>query len=147
MEFTEFVLLFAGIICLTLGFTGFCISIDPLNLIMETPEFDITDYNQCSNLTLIGTAECLQRFVSTFYNYTVRIDTYKSLDNIKENGGDCFDYSNLYVEMAKSLGFKAETHKLPTHMFAVIYDETGYVVIDMLSPNKYFKYGKVKDEE
>lgn len=96
---------------------------------------DISDYKQCKNLSLINTASCLENYVLTFYNYTIREDSYHSLEDVKENGGDCYDYSNLYVTMAESLGYKGKTTKITNtdkyaHQFAVIYDEKHYCILD-----------------
>lgn len=104
---------------------------------------NINDYMQCSNLSLIDTANCLQDYVVGFYNFTVRKDVPHSLEDIKANGGDCHDYALLYEDMTKTLGFKAQTVKIITseklaHRFAVIFDESHYCILDQIfKPNCY----------
>jgi len=98
----------------------------------------VTDYNNCSNLSFENTTICLVDYVRTFYNYTVRDDIERDLEDIKNNGGDCYDYSILYEKMAKSLGLNATTFSFfgtSGHRFAIIYDYemTGYCQIDELN--------------
>lgn len=89
----------------------------------------------CENYSLVETASCLNYKVRGIFNYTVRPDTVKSYDDILMNGGDCFDYSTLYVRAAGELGFKGEVYDYFLndefgHSFAVIYDDSGYCVLD-----------------
>lgn len=102
---------------------------------------DVTDYSQCINLSLVSTADCLQDYTKTFYNYTIREDTRKPMEDIKANGGDCYDYAWLYVDMAHSLGYESQfvqivnTNKT-AHGIAIISSEEGYCVLDQISaPN------------
>jgi hypothetical protein len=53
----------------------------------------LTDINSCQNKSLQETSQCLQDYVATFYNYTVRSDIPRTLEDIKANGGDCYDYT------------------------------------------------------
>jgi len=99
----------------------------------------VDGYLKCKNLSVKETAYCLRDFVSTFYNYTIRDDFPKSLENIMENGGDCYDYSLLYEKMAKEIGFYATTKSIwgddgSGHKFAIIWDRnlTGYCKLDLL---------------
>lgn len=98
----------------------------------------IENFTDCENLSLFETSSCLVNYVRPFYNYTIRADTSKSLDDIKQNGGDCYDYSNLYKTMANTLDYKSNVIKLVgdevNHDFVVIWDEnlTGYCIIDQL---------------
>ena len=95
----------------------------------------------CNNLSLEDSAICLRDYVKTFYNYTVRDDTEKTLEDIKLNGGDCYDYSLLYEKLAKGLGFYSDTKSIFTenegHKFAIIWNDnlTNYCTIDQLTVN------------
>ena len=98
----------------------------------------ITDYTNCSNLSVKNTTECLVNYVRPFYNYTVRDDIERDLEDIKLNGGDCYDYSILYEKMSKSLGLNSTTFSFfgtSGHRFAVIYDYemTSYCQVDGLN--------------
>lgn len=98
----------------------------------------IDDYKNCSNLSVNETTKCLVNYVNYIYNYTVRDDIDRTLEDIKSNGGDCYDYSKLYEKMAISLGLNSETYAFygsSGHRFAIIYDYemTEYCQIDMLN--------------
>ena len=97
----------------------------------------LTDDNMsCANLSLADTSFCLRDYVGTFYNYTVREDVKRTLSDIKENGGDCFDYSYIYFEMLKSLGFNTEIIRIEgvstAHVFTLTWDNniTTYCKLD-----------------
>lgn len=96
------------------------------------------DFN-CSNLSVKETSYCLVNYVSTFYNYTLRKDTDKTLEDIKLNGGDCYDYSNLYKKLAEELGYHAKVYSFFNesigHSFTIIYDEnmTAYCHVSLLN--------------
>jgi hypothetical protein len=109
---------------------------------------NITEYQQCSNLSLQETATCLRDYVATFYNYTVRDDTPKTLEDIKASGGDCYDYSLLYVQMANELGFYAkkitiDSSNTTAHAITIISGDYAYCLMEQtlqpichtLSPN------------
>lgn len=106
---------------------------------LQTPAFPLdknVSLEECRNQGLEETAYCLRNYVNGFYNYTVRPDTKKTFQDIKANGGDCYDYSQLYKSMAEELGFSAQvTAIVPQgsmvgHAIAEIYDDTGYCVMD-----------------
>lgn len=92
----------------------------------------------CENLSLSKTVNCLVRNVRPFYKYNrTEGNVPFSLEEIKEHGGDCWDYSYLYSEAAKELGFGYRYLKYPmnekeSHIFLIIYDEGGYCLIDQL---------------
>lgn len=94
---------------------------------------NISDVEQCNNLPLEETVYCLKDYVNGFYKYVPRNDTFISLDDLKQNGGDCSDYSKLYKSMADQLNLKAQIinifpDKGEGHSFTIIYDKnlTGY---------------------
>lgn len=140
--FESFVLLVSGIIlgiCIT---NLFEISVqDIYNSVTEkNREFDISACDQYEDLS--DSAYCLRDYVKTFFNYSVREDTIKSLNDIQLNGGDCFDYSHLYDSMLKELGFKSKVEGIPGHAFTIAWNENEtdvleYCHIDMLNINCY----------
>ena len=107
---------------------------------MSFSDNDFEELSNCENQSLEATARCLRNYVNTFYNYTVRDDIPQSLESLKKNGGDCYDYSRLYVELAKNLGFNGKTVRIDSppkdewaHAVAVISNSEGYCILDQLS--------------
>jgi len=97
-----------------------------------------TNTEICYNLSFKETVTCLNKFVRSIYNFTVRPDTEKTLEDIKNNGGDCYDYAKLYRKLAIERGFNAETIGIYSnksgHRFAVIYNsDLSYCVLDQMS--------------
>jgi hypothetical protein len=95
----------------------------------------------CDNQTGANQVGCMVKYVKTFFNYTIRTDIPRTFEDIKENGGDCYDYTMLYVNMAKEKGLLAKKVDLfPTeenssgHAYATIWDKnlTFYCDVDML---------------
>lgn len=98
---------------------------------------NVAYYKECNNLSIQETSDCLINYVRPFYNYTIRDDTYATLDDLKANGGDCSDYSKLYNEMARSLGFSSEVVIMKTgyrnkHAVVIISNGEGYCIIDQV---------------
>lgn len=103
------------LIVLSIAYTFLAITV-VLNLVgtgqIEVSIFsneDFSNFTMCEGKNLEDTTTCLVDYVRTFYNYQVTDDTPQSFESLKENGGDCFDYSILYKDMFESLGFKAKT--------------------------------------
>lgn len=98
----------------------------------------INNSQECFNLSLDDTAYCLRDYVQTFYKYVVREDTDKTLEDLKQNGGDCHDWALLYAKMGKELGFNTDTFPFYTedegHRFAIIWDinMSRYCILDNL---------------
>lgn len=102
---------------------------------------EVREWEECRNLQLEDTTYCLMTYVAGIYNFTEKNDTYNvTLEDVKKTGGDCHDYSLLYAELSNRLGFYSSTHRIETdkkaHRFAVIMDDTGYCIIDLLSKPK-----------
>jgi len=101
------------------------------------------NYTQCENKSLIQTSYCLRNYVKTFYNYKVREDVEINLSELMEDGGDCFNWANLYIKMFGELGFKADyfqrngivenkTRIFSAHRWAVAWDNETRCEIDQL---------------
>lgn len=94
----------------------------------------------CRNLTINDAAKCMVNFVRGFYKYRENEDNNElTFNQIVELGGDCKDYTNLYVEIATELGYNASSHAFRfktvnntpyKHAYAILYDDTGYCIID-----------------
>lgn len=100
------------------------------NMNTDSPE-------ECQNLSLERTAYCLNNYVKDIYKYNVTQDIRKlSLEELKENGGDCKNWAELYYDMGDSLGFHVKRPVVTmmkgefAHTFTVMSDETGYCVLD-----------------
>ena len=92
----------------------------------------------CINLDLIKTSECLRDNIGTFYNYSITDDNIElSFKELKEFGGDCKDYSEIYNTLALRLDFDSKQVIIKNgvyyHIFTVISDGTGYCILDQLS--------------
>lgn len=102
-------------------------------------ELEVDDYIQCDDMNISSTVNCLRNYVNGFYNFTERGDYIKTLEDIKEYGGDCYDYSILYRNMARELGFNAQIFSFYGdkygHSFVVIWDNnlTAYCILDLLN--------------
>lgn len=101
---------------------------------------NLSDYSGCANRTFEGTVNCMHSFVKSIYNYTIRPDTPKTLEDLKNNGGDCYDYAMLYVKMAQDLGFEGYYQVLDNirwkskHRVAIITAPDGhYCYLDQIN--------------
>lgn len=100
----------------------------------------------CSNRTLDDTADCVIKNIEPIFNYTIRKDTIKTFEDIKLNGGDCYDWNKLLGKWSKELGFDVTYSYLPldsktNHMILIISDETGYCLLDQINKPTCFYYG------
>lgn len=91
--------------------------------------------SECGGKPIGATAQCLRDYVASFHNYSVRSDVPRSLEDIKENGGDCYDYSRLYVNFATSLGFHAKKIRIDgddsAHGFVIMWeDDLDYCILE-----------------
>lgn len=106
----------------------------------------------CKGLELQDTSECLRQYVSTFFNYTSNIDSLRSFEDIKNNGGDCYDYTQLYIRFGKDLGYEVMEIKIIatdpnslSHIFAIMYEPgVGYCLMDQLKEYGCYVFGTSK---
>ena len=131
------ILIFGAILLVALGFDlglGYN-SLDESNQI-GLERTDLSNYTDCANLDLNDTAYCLRDYVNTIYNFKIREDTPKTIEDIKQNGGDCYDYNKLYEQMGNELGFQGYSFRIESenkaHRIAVIMDDSGYCKLDMI---------------
>lgn len=93
----------------------------------------------CENLSLFESVDCLVKNVKPFYKYNhTEGNIPLTLKEIKEFGGDCWDYIYLYSGAVEELGFGYRYLKYPMnekemHIFLIIYNEEGYCLVDGIS--------------
>lgn len=69
--------------------------------------------------------------VISIFNYTITEDDFnRSMKDIEMFGGDCLDYSRYYEHLAKENNVTGKMIYMDIHVFYLIYDDTGYCVLD-----------------
>jgi len=100
--------------------------------------------NNCNNTLGVNQfSHCLVDNIKPFYKYNITDDSIQlSFQELKEYGGDCKDWSELYHELAKLSGYDSVLRDYngivnikPGHQWATIYNETEYCKIDLLRVN------------
>jgi len=88
--------------------------------------------NDCNSSDLISSVFCLQNRIEGFYKYKLTPDFVSlSFDQLRDSGGDCKDWADLWVKLVRSMGFGADhlvvpVDKVSSHGVSVLYDESGY---------------------
>lgn len=109
------------------------------NLGIET---NCTQYNFKKNV------ECVRDEVKEFYNYVQRNESsytgnQGSLEDIKLNGGDCYDYTMIYNQTFYNQGYQTKKVNIydenytSGHTFILVYDKglTEFCKVDLLNVN------------
>ena len=81
------------------------------------------------------------------YNYTVTNDKKRTVSDILNSSGDCYDYAYVYMEWAKEYPIYAEkvsiwTERNLKHGFVIISNENGYCVLDQLIKPECREFGR-----
>jgi hypothetical protein len=90
----------------------------------------------CNNLSLEETAKCLNNYVKTIYKYKKTDDKKEiTLEELKQNGGDCLNWAKLYISLIDDLEFYSslqiiDIDETTAHAYAVISDNTGYCILE-----------------
>jgi hypothetical protein len=105
------------------------------NIFFNTSNSHITNLSICGNQSLEHIANCLKDYLTTFYNYTILPDKRRTLEEIKQNGGDCYDYSNLYADWGKELGVYGkvvimDNDNESAHAIAILSNSEGYCMME-----------------
>ena len=118
------------------------IDLDTINFVSkDIPDSKNDIVNDCKNLGLEETADCLRDNIKTFYKYTITDDALSlSFEEIKEKGGDCRNYAFLYEALGTDLGFDSSTIAYkgiygvsPSHRFGIIWDDEKYCKLNLLN--------------
>lgn len=120
--------------------------------------------NNCKNLDLKQTSICFRDNIKTFYNYSNDEIEYRSIngkyyiinefnknessyqetnikliDYLKENGGECEQWSLLYLELCEKIGFKCNEvtnggvlNIIDGHKYMIMSNSTNYCKLDLL---------------
>jgi hypothetical protein len=106
--------------------------------------------NECDGLNLENTAICLTKEIGMIYNYksleerdqTKNKD--RAFEDIKENGGNCYDYTFLYMELADMLEINNYYIKqtgiegvVTPHRYFIMWNESNYCTIDQIKCECY----------
>jgi hypothetical protein len=93
--------------------------------------------NNCNNLSLNNTADCLKKELSSFFFFNdSQTGKELTLEEFKSQGGVCIHAANWYYLQGKNLGFEIakviiNTSNSTGHTFTIISDESGYCVLEM----------------
>lgn len=123
------------IIFLSIGL-GYMARDDISSILNKINSEDITAPEECENLSMRETAYCLNDYVEKIYKYKETKDNqHLTLEELKEEGGDCLNWAELYDSNARELGFNSEiiiidTENKTKHAFTTISDNTGYCILD-----------------
>jgi len=133
MNFLYSLIFIFSVVILILVFTH---TLNSSFIIHVETEQDILD--SCKNLNLHLTSKCLVENVKTIYKYHETDDSMiLSFNSLKEQGGDCRDYSLLYSSLGNKLGFQSSKLHLDLttkqHAVAFITDGKDYCILDQTS--------------
>ena len=90
----------------------------------------------CGNQSLEASVACLNMNIRGIYKFNITDDSRNlTFEELKEYGGDCRDWSNVYESLAKELGYNVSSiviraNNASKHRFAIIYNEEGYCSAD-----------------
>ena len=107
----------------------------------EIPNSKEDIINDCKNLLLFDTVECLIENIKPIYQFRITEDNIKfPFSHIKKYGGDCKVWSELHIDLLNELGYNSEIIILDSnysaHVYVVVWDleniqeQRGYCQID-----------------
>ena len=116
---------------LVVGILTFC-TIQLVKKPVPLTEQDIV--NDCANLSLKRTANCLYKNIHTFYEYDFKVYE-PNFEAMRLHGGICLDWSRLYQRLGAELGFYSEViyinmSDLQGHAITMISNNRGYCFLD-----------------
>lgn len=91
---------------------------------------------ECNGNSLIEDVYCVNDYVKSIFQYVEREDIPKSFEDLKENGGDCYDWSRLYAEVFNAKGYNVREEVLLAgkngHVFVIVWDDelSEYCLVD-----------------
>lgn len=96
----------------------------------------ITSPIYCNNDSIINYSKCLRDEVATWYSYNYsNIHHNLTEEQLKEQGGVCWQYADYYSSKAASMGYYTQNVIIRSsnhsrHEFSVISNEEGYCILD-----------------
>jgi len=91
----------------------------------------------CANKSLEDTSKCLRGMFRNIYNYSLearQIPRNYSFEYLIKSGGACFEWNTWYGNIASELNFSVYYITInntgPGHYVTIIYDDTGYCLLD-----------------
>jgi len=114
------------------------------DLTLQSKITDIEKQNIIDNCNgSLGVEEfsnCLVNEIKQFYIYNITNDSIQlTFEELKQRGGDCKDWSELYNELAESSGYDSVTRNYNSivnvkygHQWDIVYNETDWCEIDLL---------------
>lgn len=134
---------------ITLGIIAFAIILLGISIICQlikpTKGYENVTYQDiignCSNKSLINASECINQHIQKVYKFAVTNDNVSlTFDELKSKGGDCKDWSELYLNLTSEMGFNSQDFKIfiknnkqnmsMYHEFVLAYNYEGYVIFD-----------------
>lgn len=114
----------------------------------EISESEKEIIEKCDNKDIFRTAECLNGEVNKFYNYKPTDDSESlTFEELKEEGGDCKDWAELYKRLGDELGFYTKFHSIQItgdigHAYTTISNPDGWCI---MTNNNHKCYGFVNE--
>lgn len=142
MNFTDFLLGFSFVVLIVVvsalsynfGYTHSTFLSNPLIQKSYDESFNC-------NMDLKNTSECLNTKLLTFFKYNIsNINKQLTLDELKEQGGVCWQYADWYISQINKSMFYTEILRFPTgngsgHAVALMSNEEGYCILDQAEVN------------
>jgi len=103
----------------------------------EIPTSEREIVKNCEGLNLKKTAFCLVENIETFFVYNGS-NIPESFNSLKEYGGICGDWADLYISLGDKLGFFTESltmriTNIEGHRIAIISNDEGFCILDQTS--------------
>jgi len=148
MKYEIISVIFVFSLVLSSIFLGYLAEDDISKLIRRIKNKQVDTPEECINLSLVKTAHCLNDYIVSIYKYNETDDSRSlTIEELKERGGDCNDWTDLYIRYIEDLNFNAKKVIISTgkyaHAFAIISDETAYCKLDQMSLD-CFIFGRFK---
>lgn len=109
----------------------------------------------CYSESLYKAGKCLNNYIVRTYKFNPTDDKVTlTPQELREYGGDCYDYTKFYQTQLDAMGFKTKQIKFPSrnyngtqvyHVFLLAYSEDGYVILDQ-NKMSWFGYGDINLE-
>lgn len=120
-------------------YNDFVFRCNELNLKHYEKEIPIKENDiieDCKNLDIEETSICLTSNIRSFFKYRINEDSnILSFEELKEQGGDCKDYSELYGRISKEISLYSESCRFQIsedsyHRIEIISKNNTYCVLD-----------------